>query len=82
MFAQIVIAITGLIAIALTQQEKLELRKYACIFGLAGQPFWFHATYVAEQWGIFGLTFAYTIAWIKGVHTYWIKPPNKKPQKS
>ena len=79
MLSQIVIAVTGIIAIWLTQDKREKRQKYACIFGLAGQPFWFYVTFNAEQWGIFVLTIAYTFAWLKGVHTYWIKPAKKKP---
>jgi len=74
MLVQIIIAITGVMAVFLSQHEKLTKRKYACLFGLIGQPFWFYATYIAEQWGIFALSFIYTIAWLKGLHLYWIKP--------
>ncbi|GGY78953.1 hypothetical protein GCM10011613_24660 [Cellvibrio zantedeschiae] len=78
MFAQFIIAITGVAAIFLSQTEKMELRKYACIFGLAGQPFWFYESFNAEKWGIFGLTFAYTAAWVKGIHLYWINSDKNK----
>jgi hypothetical protein len=80
MFVQILIAVTGLMAVFLSQNEKIEIRKYACIFGMAGQPFWFYESYSAEQWGIFCLSFAYTIAWFKGIHLYWIRPTYKNRQ--
>jgi hypothetical protein len=71
MIDQIGIALLGVTAIWLSQGEKGK--KYACIFGLLAQPFWFYATWKAEQWGIFGLTFLYTLAWARGVYTNWIK---------
>ena len=73
MFEQIGIAFTGVIAIWLTQQRNESLKKYACLFGLASQPFWFYATYQAEQWGIFGLSFVYTINWLIGFNNFWLK---------
>lgn len=72
MIEQVIIAVTGLIAIWLTQDEG-QNRKYACLFGLAGQPFWVYAAWVAQQWGILILTIFYTLAWLKGIKTYWWK---------
>lgn len=70
---QILIALTGAVAVLLSQDERYSVRKYACLFGLLGQPFWFYATYIAEQWGIFALCFVYLAAWAKGFHVYWVK---------
>lgn len=80
MITQIAILLTGVIAIYLTQQSNEHLKKYACIFGLIGQPFWMYATYTSGQLGIFLLTFAYTYAWGQGFYQYWIKSykENKK----
>jgi len=70
---QIAIAVTGVVAIWLTQQSKSELKKYASILGLIGQPFWFYATISAEQWGIFVLSWFYTYSWGLGFYNNWIK---------
>lgn len=72
MIAQAGIALTGTIAIFLTQSKNEEARRYACLFGIAGQPFWIYETGMAGQWGMFALTFLYTIAWLKGIYTHWI----------
>lgn len=72
MIEQAVIAFTGTVAIFLTQSKSAETRKYACLFGIAGQPFWIYSTYQAAQWGIFALTFLYTLAWARGIYTHWI----------
>jgi len=74
---QIVIALTGATAIWLSQQHREYWKKYASILGLIGQPFWFYATYKAEQWGIFGLTFFYTYSWSVGFRNNWMKPNAK-----
>ena len=50
MIEQIAIALTGVVAIFLSQSKSEKARKYACLFGLAGQPFWFWSAYSAEQW--------------------------------
>jgi hypothetical protein len=75
---QIAIAFTGVIAIFLTQQKNDNIKKYGCLFGLAGQPFWFYSAYASEQWGIFILCLFYTYAWCLGVKNNWFsKKVNK-----
>ena len=67
MLDQIAIAVTGVIAVWLSQDTRAHWRKWACVFGLAGQPFWFYATWTAEQYGIFVLCLLYTYSWARGV---------------
>lgn len=73
-FAQIGIALTGVTAIFLTQSKSREMQRCACIFGLAGQPFWIWSAVSAQQWGILALTTLYAFAWAKGVWMYWLRP--------
>lgn len=73
MIDQIGIALTGVTAIFLTQGQNEKWRRYACIFGLVGQPAWIYAAWSAGQWGILMLTALYTLAWAKGVWTHWIR---------
>lgn len=73
---QILIALTGVVAIWLSQDKREKWRRYACLFGIIGQPFWFYSAYTAEQWGIFTLCFFYTWAWLKGVNNNWFKKAN------
>jgi len=73
MIAQLGIALFGVIGIWLSQDASAARRKWACIFGIVGQPFWFYATWTAEQYGMFGLCFLYSYAWGKGVYVNWIK---------
>ncbi len=68
---QIMIALTGVVAIWLTQQSNNSIKKYACLFGMAGQPFWFYSAYSNEQWGVFALCFFYTYSWGVGIYN-WI----------
>lgn len=72
MFEQTVIAITGVVAIFLTQSRDRNWQRFACLIGLAGQPFWMMATYQSEQWGMFVLTLFYTLAWCRGIWTFWL----------
>ena len=73
MIAQIGIALFGVVAIWLSQAASDNQRKYACLFGLASQPFWFWSAYAAEQWGIFALCVLYTVSWLRGLKQHWIK---------
>ena len=73
MIEQIGIAIFGVAAVFLSQDARESWRKWACVFGLAGQPFWFMATFKAEQWGIFALCFLYAYSWARGIKTFWMK---------
>lgn len=74
MIDQIGIALTGVTAIFLTQSKHERRRRYACFFGLAGQPAWFYAAITAEQWGVTFVCALYTAAWAKGVWQHWLRP--------
>lgn len=69
---QIGIALTGAIAVFLTQSASANVRRYACIFGIVGQPFWFMAAYKAGQAGVLFVSVLYAAAWAKGFYTHWI----------
>ena len=73
---QLAIALTGCVAILLSQDKRDNFRKYACLFGLCGQPFWFYSAYTAEQYGILALCFLYTYAWAKGFYNNWMCKPS------
>ena len=69
---QVAIALTGCVAIWLSQDTRESFRRFACIFGLVGQPFWFYSAWQAEQWGIFALCFIYTYSWWRGFWNHWL----------
>ena len=71
MISQLAIALFGLTAIWLTQSVSAAQRKWAPVLGLCSQPFWFYATFTAEQWGIFVLAVFYTLAWCRGIKNQW-----------
>lgn len=77
MLEQIGIAICGLAAVFMSQDRRKKWARWACIFGLIGQPFWFYATWKAGQWGIFALCFLYTFSWARGLKTYWLTGDGK-----
>lgn len=63
---QVVIGTCGIASVWLSQDPRAGVRRWACIAGLLAQPFWMHATWTAGQWGIFALSFVYTIGWLRG----------------
>lgn len=73
MIEQVAIAATGATAVWASQDTREQVRKWACIFGLIGQPFWFYAAYTAGQWGIFAVCFLYAFAWGRGFYNHWVR---------
>lgn len=71
---QTIILITGGLSIWLTQCSHEKTRRWACIVGLAGNPFCLISTYNSGLWGMFLLTLFYSAAWLNGVWAFWVKP--------
>lgn len=71
---QAYIIFTGLFAVWLSQDHRVERRRFACFFGLAAQPAWAWTSFVNDQWGIFALSFVYGAVWIRGVRNHWLNP--------
>lgn len=78
MIAQLFIALFGVTAVLLSQAKTEAYRKYASVFGLVGQPFWFWAAYESNQWGIFVLCILYSLSWGKGFYQFWLAKPEPK----
>lgn len=72
MIDQIVLGVLGASAVFASQSPQLRIRKWACIFGLIAQPFWFYTTWKAGQYGIFALCFLYAFSWARGFWIYWL----------
>lgn len=75
MIEQIAIALLGVTAVWLSQDARESRRRWASVFGLLGQPFWFYATWKAQQWGIVALCFVYAWAWFRGFRLHWLSKP-------
>lgn len=73
MIEQLGILLTGLLAITLTQLRAEKWRRWACVVGMAGQPFWFVSAWKAQQWGVLVAVAGYTVAWGIGIWTYWLR---------
>jgi hypothetical protein len=70
---QVGIAMLGVTAVWLSQDKRDKCRKYAPVFGLLSQPFWFYTSWVHDQWGIFFLSVLYTWCWLKGIKNQWLE---------
>lgn len=70
---QVGIAVCGVTAIWLSQDPRLHRRRWASVFGLAGQPFWIAETVSAHQWGILALCALYTLSWWRGFVAHWLR---------
>lgn len=73
MIAQIGITIFGVTAICLANSAAPARRRWAPIFGLAGQPFWIWSAFSAQQWGVLALCVLYTAAWANGFNQHWMR---------
>jgi hypothetical protein len=81
-FAQIIIASTEVTAMLLLSSKKQSIRKYAAIFGLIGQPFWFYSSYQAGQFGAFFLCFVFSAIWLKNLYSdYFMTTKKDNPLK-
>lgn len=70
---QVAIVIFGVTAVYLTQQKRQDWKRWACIFGMAGQPFWFWAAWRTGQPGIFVIVCLYTYVWGLGIYNNWFR---------
>lgn len=64
MIIQITIGITSVIALWFVSQRSPEIKLWGAIIGLLGEPFWFYSTWMTEQWGIFFVTFMFTLVYM------------------
>ncbi|MBP8150223.1 MAG: hypothetical protein KAY21_10940 [Limnohabitans sp.] len=71
---QLAIMLTGVSAAWILNGPEGRARRYACLIGLAGQPFWFWSTWSHGQWGMFIVTAGFTLAYLRGVWLTWIRP--------
>ena len=67
---QIAITVLSIAAVWCSQTE--EYRRYACLFGLVAQPFWFYMAVYTGQWSIACLCFVYGYCWFIGLKEHWI----------
>ncbi len=71
---QIVIMITGVLAAWVNQDRNDQVRRWAGVIGMVGQPFWLCASARAGQWGMFAVSVGYTVAFIRGIFSRLGRP--------
>lgn len=64
----------GAVAAALSQARTDTLRRWACVAGLAGQPFWLYGTWNLDQPALFACALLYLAAWLRGGWVHWWLP--------
>lgn len=69
---QVMLAGLSLMAVVLSQSTRERRRRCACIAGLLAQPWWFFETLDAKQWGMLGVTCAYTAVWAGSFWRQWV----------
>jgi hypothetical protein len=72
MIEQFAISLCGALAVFLSQDRRAHWRRWACIFGLAGQPFWLDMAWRAHQYGVLALCFVYAASWASGFTAHWL----------
>ena len=72
--SQTAIFILGAIAIILVAKKN----KWGFVAGLVSQPFWFITSYMNKQWGVFFVSFVYSISWGYGVYEWFFKDKKEK----
>lgn len=71
MIEQFGITIFSLTAVAMSQHRRGDIRRWAPVFGLISQPFWFSMAYTNALWGVFAISFVYTAIWMRGFYNAW-----------
>jgi hypothetical protein len=60
---QLFIALFGLLALVMLMSTNPTHRRLGPFVGLLGQPLWLASTWGAQQYGMFALSIAYTLAY-------------------
>jgi hypothetical protein len=68
---QSVVTALSLLAVGLSQSPSERARRYACLAGLAAQPFWFVIQWSHGLHLLAVLSLVYAAVWLRGVRTYW-----------
>lgn len=74
---QIAVALLGVAAAWLSQARGAGWRRWACVFGLLGQPLWLFSSWAAGQWALFTVAILFTLVWLKGLWVHWIAVPRR-----
>lgn len=64
---QVIILLSGGLSIWMTQAGREGVRRFACVVGMVGQPWWLWSAWSHAQWGQFAVSVLITFAWLRGV---------------
>lgn len=67
--SQIAIFVLGMTAIILVAKKN----KWGFVLGFLSQPFWYITAYTHKQWGVFFVSFAYSLSWAYGIYEWFYK---------
>lgn len=79
---QIAFALPAALAIWLSQSRCAALRRWACLFGLGGMPYWIYTALLAGQWGMLALACAFALGWLRGLWVHWLAPRRREAMDS
>ena len=72
MIGQAMILLCGVGTVFLSTAVSAQHRRLASPVGLLAQPFWFHAAYTGEQWGVLALSVLFASRWAQVFYRDWI----------
>lgn len=70
---QVGLASLSLTATWLSLRKSTVMRRYACFFGMAAQPFWICSSLAAHQYGVLLATAAYSAMWVHNFYSTWVR---------
>lgn len=68
---QLALAFFGLTALWMATGNHPKARRWACVVGLAGQPFWIIFAVSVNAWGLLALSLAYSAVYARGAWVQW-----------
>lgn len=71
---QIAFALPAALAVWLSQSRSAALRRWACLFGLGGMPYWIYSALSAGRWGMLALACVFALGWLWGLWVHWLTP--------
>lgn len=68
---QFLLAVFGLAALYMATGTDPQLRRWAPVVGLCGQPAWIAFAVGAQAWGLLALSIAYSAVYVRGIYLQW-----------
>jgi hypothetical protein len=68
---QVVLAVFGLSSLWMALDPRPAWRRWAPFVGLIGQPAWLLFAWTLDAWGLFAVSLAYTVVYLRGAWIQW-----------